>query len=98
MKPGSLVECQKSLKSFKADFMSCASVAVNKGDILTVRAITECSKTKKPLLLFEEFKNPIHIHKGTEMGYEMEFFKELQLPPSFEKELEEVILASECIC
>lgn len=78
--------------------MKSPSIPVNKGDVYTVRGSTICPHSKDTLLFFEEFKNPVNTITGGEMGYESQNFRELLIPPAIEKELEQMVKESECIC
>ena len=99
MKPGSLVECvaHRNMSDVNPSFKHLIKKLYVKGDKYLVREFVTCKVTGKKLILLEDFIIGYNIN-GEELAREITDFRELILPPSFEAELEEVILASECIC
>lgn len=99
MKPGSLVECvaHRDMSDVNPEFKSWIKNLYVFGEKYLVREIIICPVTNVKLLLLEDLIIG-YTPFGEELGGEIEDFRELVLPPSFEEELEEVILASECIC
>lgn len=98
MKPGSLVECvvhrdMSQVNPLLRHYIKNLYVFREK---YLVREIITCNITGAKLLLLEDLIIGYNS-LGQELGGEITDFRELELPPSFEKELEEVILASECI-
>lgn len=88
MKVGSLVECVKTIVSSTVSRFNC-KIPV-KGNIYTVRDVFT-SNYNAPCIRLEEIVNPLNPDTGREFGYGVEYFRELQIPPSITAEIEECI-------
>jgi hypothetical protein len=99
MKPKSLVECvvHRDMNKVNPVFRHLVKKLYVKGDTYLVRELVTCKVTGDSLILLEDFVIGYNSN-GEELAGDINDFRELILPPSFEEELEEVILASECIC
>jgi hypothetical protein len=99
MKPGSLVECvvHRDMSQVNPMYRGIIKNLYVFGERYLVREVLTCPVSKSTIILLEDLIIG-YTPDGDELGGEIEDFRELILPPSFEEELEEVILASECIC
>lgn len=92
MKVGSIVECVARLELAGYDFMTINASPI-KGERYTVRGIKPSKNpgSNEMLLMFEEFVIGFNNVTGEELAAPMGAFREIEFPPSFEKELNEVI-------
>jgi len=92
MKVGSIVECVKSRVTGTALRFNCTVPVL--GKLYTVRDIFTANYGSVCLRL-EEIVNPNNPDTGREFGFSIEWFREVQFPPSLELEIKELLTIKE---
>lgn len=91
MKIGSIVESTTSFPSMRDDHYNGSTVPINKGDRFMVRGFTKSPKSGMDLLYLEDVINPVNKFTGVEMAYPIKYFRELEIPPVIEEEIEQLL-------